>query len=83
MYKIKLTRKAKKELKNIKQIHQNAILSAFEELKKEPYLGKPLTRELTRRFCYKFGTYRIIYIINDKDKLVQIITAGHRARIYE
>jgi mRNA interferase RelE/StbE len=83
MYKIKLTRKAKRELKNIKQLYQAAIYSAFEEIKEEPYLGKPLTRELTGRFSYKVGVYRIIYRINEKDKIIQIITAGHRATIYE
>jgi mRNA-degrading endonuclease RelE of RelBE toxin-antitoxin system len=41
MYKIKLTARAKRELKNISILHQEAISFVFEELKDDPLLGKP------------------------------------------
>lgn len=83
MYKIKLTTRAKRELKNISKLYREAISSVFEELKDEPLLGKPLTRDLTRRFSLKVGVYRIIYKINKKDKIITVLTAGHRATLYE
>jgi len=83
MYKIKLTARAKRELKNISKLHQEAISYILEELKDDPLLGKPLTRELTRRFSLKVGVYRVIYKINKKDEVVTILTAGHRAHIYD
>lgn len=83
MYRIKLTAQAKKELKNIKKIYQEAIAAVFEEIAQNPLVGKPLTRELTGRFSLRVGVYRIIYTINKKDKIVSVITAGHRATIYE
>lgn len=83
MYKIKLTAQAKRELKNISKLHHEAISFVFEELKDDPLLGKPLTRELTERFSLKVGVYRIIYKINKKDKIITILSAGHRATIYE
>lgn len=55
MYKIKLTARAKRELKNISKLHQDSMSSVFEELKNYPLLGKPLTRELTGSFSIKIG----------------------------
>lgn len=83
MYRIELTSQAKKELKIIKRVYQEAIGVALEELKENPFLGKPLVRELTGKFSYKVGAYRIIYQIKEKDKIIQVITAGHRAKVYK
>lgn len=82
MYKLRITGHAQREIKRISLSHQEAILAALEVLRNDPYLGKPLTRELTRRFTYRVGVFRIIYTINEHDKLVSILTAGHRATIY-
>lgn len=82
MYKIKLTARAKRELKNISKLHEDAISSVFEDLKYDPLLGKPLARELTGKFSLRVGVYRIVYKINKKDEIITVITAGHRAKIY-
>jgi len=55
---------------------------ALKEIKENPFIGKPLTRELTGRFSYKLGVFRVIYKVNKKDKLVEIIAVGHRATVY-
>lgn len=83
MYKIKLTTRAKRELRNISKLHQKTISFIFEDLKDDPLLGKSLIRDLTRRFSLRVGVYRIIYKINKKDKIITILTAGHRSNIYE
>ena len=83
MYKLRISSKAENEIKKIPHHHQEAIILALAEIKEEPFLGKPLTRELTRRFSYRIGVYRIIYKINKKDKVIEILTAGHRATVYE
>lgn len=82
MYKLRIYPKAAKELKKLSQLHKEAIINALQDIQEDPFVGKPLTRELTGRFAYKVGVYRIIYTVNRKDKVVQIITAGHRATIY-
>lgn len=83
MFRLKLTARAKRELKNIPLRHKFAIADIFEEIKEDPNIGKPLARELTGRYSYKAGVYRIIYKVSKKDKTVTIITAGHRATIYK
>lgn len=82
MYRIIISPEAKSQLKSIKLIHKDALESVIEDLKENPFLGKPLGRELTGKYSCRVGVFRIIYRINKKDKTVQIITAGHRSIVY-
>lgn len=83
MFQLKLTAKAKKELKNISYRHKNALAVVLEEIKDDPDMGKPLTRELTGKNTAKIGVYRVIYKVNRKDKIITVLTAGHRATVYK
>ena len=82
MFKVKLTARAKRELKNISKRHKVAIASMVEELKDNPFAGKLLTRDLTGRFSLRVGVYRIIYTVDKTDEIVHVITAGHRSVVY-
>lgn len=82
MYELRIYKQAQREIKKISKLHQKAILEALEEIQENPLWGKPLTREQTGRFSYRVGLYRIIYKVNKKDKIVYVITAGHRSSIY-
>jgi len=84
IYKLNLSKETRKELKVIRNMYgEQRINDALSEISEYPFMGKPLTRELTGSFSYRIGVYRIIYKINEKEKLVDIITAGHRATVYE
>lgn len=82
MFKIILTARARRELKKISRSHRIVIKQILDEIKEDPLLGKSLTRELTDRNSYRVGPYRIIYIINKKENVVVILTAGHRSTVY-
>lgn len=82
MFRIKLTAKVKKELKNLSQEDKISIGEIIEELKEDPLMGKPLSRGLIRKFSYRVGVYRIIYLIDKEDEIVTILSAGHRETIY-
>lgn len=82
MYTIRITPKAISQLKNIKENHKNALAQTIEDLKENPFLGKPLEKDLKGKYSYRVGVYRIIYVINQKDKKINIISAGHRSIIY-
>ncbi len=83
MYELVVSKKAEKEIKKISKLHQKAVIEVLEEIRSNPISGKPLTRELTGWFSYKIGVYRIVYKINTKDKIIFILTAGHRLTIYK
>jgi mRNA interferase RelE/StbE len=84
MFKLKITSQAKSQLRQIsKKHHKLAISNALDEIKEDPFSGKPLSRELTGKFSFKVGIYRIIYIINEQDRIVNILFAGHRAIVYD
>lgn len=82
MFRLFISTRAQRRLKLLKQTHQEAILSALEEIKENPFIGKPLTRELTGRFSFRVGVNRIIYKVSLSDKTVRVLNAGHRVEVY-
>lgn len=82
MFRVRLTGRAKKELQDITRRHKKVLAEILDDLKDEPYLGKQLTRELSGKFSYRAGAFRIIYKVNEKDQEILILTAGHRSIVY-
>lgn len=82
MYKIKLTAKAKKELRNLSKTKTILLAQIFEELKDDPLAGKRLKRELIGYYSLRLDVFRVIYKINSKEKIITVITAGHRSTVY-
>ena len=82
MFKIKLTAKAKKQLKKLSKEQRLSIAEIFEDIKDNPATGKPLERELARKFSYRTGVYRVIYIVHEEDQIITILDADHRGKIY-
>lgn len=82
MFQLRISPKAERQIKRLKKQYQIEVIEILGEIKEDPLLGKPLSRELNRRFVYKFKAYRIIYKVNLEDKVVSILDADHRERIY-
>jgi mRNA-degrading endonuclease RelE of RelBE toxin-antitoxin system len=52
-------------------------------LLREPYrVGKRLLPPMDDRFSARRGTYRIIYRIDDKNRLVTVVDVDHRRDVY-
>jgi mRNA interferase RelE/StbE len=52
-------------------------------LLREPYrVGKRLLPPMDDRFSARRGTYRIIYRIDDKNRIVTVVDVDHRRDIY-
>jgi len=72
--------------KQIKKLHPQLkpfIRKKIEHLIGQPYLGKPLERELTGYYSLRANRYRVIYKINDDSGTIDIHYIGHRKDIYE
>lgn len=82
MFKIRISSKAIKQLKLLKFVYQEAIDLAIDDLKSDPESGKKLKDKFLGKYSYRIGVYRIIYKINTTDKVVEILSAGHRSIVY-
>lgn len=82
MYKLLVSSKAEREIKKVPKDYKAVIIEALIEIKENPFLGKPLTRNLTGRFSYRVGVYRIIYKVRIEDNVVKVLSAGHRSTVY-
>ncbi|MHB1661408.1 MAG: type II toxin-antitoxin system RelE family toxin [bacterium] len=77
----------KAALDDLKRLDISAGQKVFEKvetyLAQDPIgLGKPLKQNLAGMFRYRYGDYRIIYIVNIPEKSMAILEVGHRKEIY-
>lgn len=86
MYSVELSRQAGKELEKIfradRRLYQR-VLNAFESIAARPEDGKPLYGELKGLRSHRFGSYRILYEVHNRELLVIVIDLGHRREIYK
>ncbi len=60
-----------------------AVLETLEAIAENPRrLGKPLMFEHEGRFSARRGPYRIIYELEDQQRVVRVIAIGHRRDVY-
>ncbi|GEL18356.1 toxin RelG [Pseudonocardia asaccharolytica DSM 44247 = NBRC 16224] len=45
-------------------------------------VGKPLRRELAGRYAARRGSFRIIYRIDEDERLITVLRVEHRADVY-
>ena len=58
------------------------IRQALEELGSDPYVGKPLQRQLKGLYSYRVSRYRIVYRIRRQEILVEVIDIAARSLVY-
>lgn len=83
-YRLFISAKASKKLKAItKLISKIDVATALKEIEENPRnAGKPLSDELTGRLSFRLDVYRIVYRINEQNKVIQVLDADHRSKIY-
>ncbi|MDR2700662.1 MAG: type II toxin-antitoxin system RelE/ParE family toxin [Nitrososphaerota archaeon] len=52
-------------------------------LEADPYVGKPLRGNLLGKWSIRSGDYRVIYMINDTEKIVILYDTMHRKKVYK
>ncbi len=55
----------------------------LEKLKENPFLGKPLEKDLSGYYSLRRKRFRIIYRLDHSHKLIQVHYGGHRRDVYE
>jgi mRNA interferase RelE/StbE len=83
-YTVVVSRSAQKEIKSLDQGVRVRILPAVRALALDP--RPPGCRKLVgaqNRRRIRVGDYRVIYTVNDADRIVAIIFVRHRSKAYE
>jgi mRNA interferase RelE/StbE len=83
-YSITFARSARKELESLNATQVQRIFPKIETLAKEPRpRGCRKQRGEKNLWRIRVGEYRVIYGINDDEKVVDIIGVRHRSAAYE
>jgi mRNA interferase RelE/StbE len=82
-YKVFIEKKAEKDLKKISRETQKKIIAIISKLKNNP---RPINiRKISSSENYyriRMGDYRIIYEINDKERIINVFRIRHRKEAY-
>ena len=84
MYKVVYLDRVEKDLKRLDKTLMRKILSRVENyLAKDPQgLGKALKGEFEGYWRYRYGDYRVIYKISEKEILLLVLRIAHRKSVY-
>jgi len=82
-YKAALTRNFLRELKRLPDDIRDRIFRIVDEMLANPFSGVKLRGELEGRWRWRVGKYRIIYIIDQEERLVVLLDVGLRKAVYE
>ena len=72
--------------KQIVELHpelKSVVRSRLDTLRKDPFMGKGLERELSGYRSLRARRYRIIYKVNEEKESLEIHYVGHRKDVYE
>jgi mRNA interferase RelE/StbE len=83
MWTVKLSRQAAGILKGLKGKHRTQLENGLDELSSKPHNGKMLKGELKGYWSFRVGAYRIIYVIRNKEVIVEVLRIHHRKEVYE
>jgi len=82
-YRIIYSRASRNQVRSLHPQIKPLVKSNIQKLKENPYLGKPLERELSGYYSLSMKRFRAIYKINQPEHVIQIYYVGHRKYIYE
>lgn len=83
LYRARYTPVAAESIRHLHPSVKQAIRGAIRDLTADPFLGHPLTCELTGFRSLRVSRYRVIYRIQEEDRAVEIHLVGPRKDIYE
>ena len=82
MYRVIVTRRALKDLKNIDKEMQYRIATKLKEYAKEPLkYARKLINPRIGTYRFRIGDYRVIFDIDNE--IIVILRIGHRRSIYK
>jgi mRNA interferase RelE/StbE len=82
-YKSVFTRSFTREFDKLPKGIKEQILKALEKTVANPYSGTKLRGKLEGLWRWRVGKYRVIYVIDEKEKATVFLDLGLRKSIYD
>jgi len=82
-WKIVYSQSSREQARGLNPAIRPIVKRRIEEIRENPFLGKPLERELAGYHSYRARRFRIIYKIDVSSRVVQVHYIGHRKDVYE
>lgn len=82
LYSLKIKQSAFKELQKLDKKERIRVVTAIDQLKENPHIGKLLKGELSGLRRIRSGNYRVIYEINEGEVLILVLRIAHRQQVY-
>ena len=79
----KFTPEAARLLAKLHPEGKKLIKLGLDELRQNPFLGDDLQQELSGFKSYKIKRYRVLYAVDEEEKVIQVYYVGHRRDVYE
>ena len=83
MARVELVRRARQEVLDLDWPLAGAVDEALGLLEGDPEAGKALQGRLRGLRSLRFGTYRVIYQLDERHRLVRVLAVRHRAVAYK
>jgi len=81
-YRITIKKSAAKELEDVPKKDLWKVIRRIQSLGQEPRPNRAQKLSHKEQYRVRQGDYRIIYSIDDKDSIINIVKIGHRRDIY-
>ena len=82
MSRVELVRRAREEVVDLDWPLSDAVVEALGLLEREPEAGHTLRGRLRGLWSLRVGTYRIIYELDDGQRVVRVLAVRHRSVAY-
>jgi mRNA interferase RelE/StbE len=82
MYRVILSRRARKNLDALPDDTAARVLARLEDLQANPRPADVKKLKGREGWRIRVGDYRVIYSINDRELLILIVQVGHRGDVY-
>lgn len=82
-YKSVFTRGFTKEFDKLPKGIKKRILEALEKIVELPYAGTKLRGKLEGLWRWRVGKYRVVYLVDEKEKTIVFLDVGLRKSIYD
>lgn len=81
-YTVKLKRSAEKELENLPAGIHDKIIKILLSLKENPFPRHSKKLHGREGWRLRVGDYRILYIIHESEKNIEVVSVAHRKEVY-